>query len=62
MKTFKKIIGYLALILFAITVIYPLIHWFKNPELTEMQIFVEFIWWYIASVAFLLMNRLCFKK
>lgn len=40
----KKIAGWIMIVAGLLLFLLPLVYWMKNPELTQMQIFIE-CWW-----------------
>lgn len=56
MKSFKKFIKYTLMVVFMVAcltcIAIPAIHWFKHPELTEMQVFLMFWKTYITGIVF----------
>lgn len=61
MKT--KILIILSIAAIAICMITPLVYWFMNPELSQMQMFLKF-WWVIlvGMVCFGLIHFIIDKK
>jgi hypothetical protein len=41
------VINVLVIIFILFASLYPTIYWFSNPELTSMEIFIEFWWLYL---------------
>jgi hypothetical protein len=48
MKTSKKIIGLISILLFISSAVYALIIIFSNPDLTQMRIFLN--WWWVYCI------------
>ena len=46
----QKVFGFLLYAPLAIVLGAMLVHWFQNPALSQMQIFLEFKWWYAGMV------------
>ena len=53
-KKLKKYLGLLLILLGIISIFYPMVYWFINDYLTEMQVFKD-IWYLLPLSAFLLM-------
>lgn len=37
----------ISILLYTIT---SIIYWFKNPELTQMQVFLEYWYWFVSNI------------
>ncbi len=46
MKAFKNLIFYICVIVFTVTILFPVYYRFIHPELTETQLFLK-LWWII---------------
>jgi len=51
MKTIKENFKIIVAIICLIGICYPLIVNFKNPEITQMQLFLKFWWFYLICVS-----------
>ena len=49
-KVLQKIFYYLGCAVLLAVVFIPLIYWIRNPELTKIQIFIEWWWLYVSAV------------
>lgn len=49
MKAFKNLIFYICVIVFTVTIFFPVYYRFTHPQLTETQLFLK-LWWIIFTL------------
>jgi len=48
---FKTILSIISLLSIIAVMMMGLVYWVMNPELSQMEVFINLIWWFVGAIA-----------